>query len=341
MKGFSLPKVQQNESGNERRAGFELEVGNISIEEVAKALHERLGGSLEKTSAYEFHIKELELGDLKIERDAQLLTSLKYRAWLEDLGVDFSPGSDAEKVEQEVDKLSRGLIPCEIVTAPVPFSKFDQLQILVDVLNEVGAEGTQESLRYAFGLHLNPEVPALKVETLLAFVQTFLLMTDWIIDVSDTDFSRRFFTKFIDPFPADYAELILDQHYQPTMTQFMDDYLQHNPTRNRPLDMLPIFYEVDKERLMAALPEDQQCLIKGRPAFHYRLPDCRIGEEGWTMATEWNRWAIIEEIARVESLKEALITQWKKEYDSFAISHKTNWVKTVKAFLAEHALSSE
>ncbi len=336
MEMFSVPNVKKTESGHERRVGFELEVGNVTIEDVAKALHQALGGSIEKTSAYEFHIKDLEIGDLKIERDAHLLTSLKYREWLEDLGVDFSHNSDAEKIEQSVDKLSRGLIPCEIVTSPIPFSKFGELQTLVDVLNEVGAEGTQESLRYAFGLHLNPEVPAMKVETLLAFVQAFILTTDWIIDDSETDFSRRFFTKFIDPFPADYAELILDENYRPDMTQFMDDYLEHNPTRNRPLDMLPIFYEIDKDRLMAALPEEQKELVKGRPAFHYRLPDCRIGEDFWTIATEWNRWNVIEQIAENKSLREQLIAMWQKEYDSFAISHKNNWVKTIGKFIAEH-----
>lgn len=338
MDSFLIPDVKISQSGNERRVGFELEVGNVTIKDVAHALHEVLGGTVEKISPYEFHIKGIEMGDLKIERDAHLLTSLKYREWLEELGVDFSPDSDAEKIEQQVDKLSRGLIPCEIVTSPVPFSKFDQLQTLVNVLNDVGAEGTQESLRYAFGLHLNPELPSTEVDTLLAFVQAFLLMTDWIIEESGTDFSRRFFTKFIDPFPVKYVELLLDENYRPSMTQFIDDYLDHNPTRNRPLDMLPIFNEIDKDRLMKALPEEQRELVKGRPAFHYRLPDCRIGEKSWTIATEWNRWVIIEKLAENSELREKLILMWQKEYDSFALSHRKNWVKTLRSFLVEHNL---
>lgn len=341
MEKFIIPHVNKNQSGKERRAGFEFEVGNVSIEQVANVLHQEFGGSIEKTSAYEFHIKGLPIGDLKIERDAHLLTSLKYRDWLKELGVDFSPGSDAEKIEQEVDKLSRWLIPCEIVTSPVPFSKFDQLQKLVQVLNDVGAEGTQESLRYAFGLHINPDVPKMEVGVLLPFVQAFLLMTDWIIDLSDTDYTRRFFTTYIAPFPGDYAKLVLDKQYRPSTTQFMDDYLKFNPTRNRPLDMLPIFHEIDKERMMQALPEDQQELIKGRPAFHYRLPDCRVGEASWCVATEWNRWAIIEQIAESTDLRETLISLWQKEQKSFAISHKSNWVKTVNTFLDEHSLLSQ
>tara|TARA_R110001592_G_scaffold963_1_gene5589 strand:- start:13175 stop:14191 length:1017 start_codon:yes stop_codon:yes gene_type:complete len=338
MKNFKIPPITTNERGNERRAGFEFEVGNVSIEQVANALHKEFGGSIKKTSPFEFHIEGLEIGDLKIERDTQLLTSLKYRDWLTDLGVDFSPGSDAEKIEHEVDKLSRWLIPCEIVTSPIPFSKFDHLQALVRVLNNMGAEGTQKYLHYAFGLHINPEVPKMKVEVLLPFVQAFLLMTDWIIDESETDFSRRFFTKYIDPFPNDYAKLILDNDYCPSMTQFMDDYLEHNPTRNRPLDMLPIFHEIDQKRLMQGLPEDHQALIKGRPAFHYRLPDCRVGEPDWRVATEWNRWVIIEQIAESASLREKLIIKWKKEHSAFSLSHKASWVKQVGEFLQENPI---
>lgn len=335
MQRFSIPSVTQNSKGKERRAGFEFEVGNVAIEKAAQVLHKALGGKLEKVSPYEFHIQELELGDLKIERDAKLLTSLKYREWLQELGVDFSPGSDAERLEQEVDKLSRWLIPCEIVTSPVPFSKFEQLHKLVNVLEDVGAEGTQKSLYYAFGLHINPEAPSLDVDTLVAYVQSFLLMTDWIIDTSSTDFSRRFFTKYIDPFPSEYAELLLDNKYQPTLAKFIDDYLAHNPTRNRALDMLPIFYELDKERLMKGLPEDQRELVKGRPAFHYRLPDCRVGAEDWNVATEWNRWVLIEQLVEQDQSRKELINKWQEEQNSFSLSHKSNWVKTIQSFLEE------
>lgn len=338
MERFSIPTVTKNSQSGERRAGFEFEVGNVGIEKAATVLHKALGGKIEKISPYEFHILELELGDLKIERDAQLLTSLKYRDWLLELGIDFSPGSDAERVEQEVDRLSRWLIPCEIVTSPVPFSKLDQLHDLVRALEEVGAEGTHKSLYYAFGLHINPEAPSLEVSTLVAYVQAFLLMADWIIDTSSTDFSRRFFTKYIDPFPDAYAELVLDLNYQPSVAQFIDDYLEHNPTRNRALDMLPIFYELDKERLMKGLPEEQHELIKGRPAFHYRLPDCRVGAEDWSVAQEWNRWALIEQLAEHQDLREELIEKWQEEQNSFALSHKSNWVKTIHRFLEEKSL---
>jgi hypothetical protein len=334
-----MPPVVNNRSGRERRAGFEFEVGNVAVENAATVLHEALGGTIKKISPYEFVIKGLALGDLRIERDAHVLTSLKYRDWLEELGIDFSPGSDAEKIEQEVDKLSRWLIPCEIVTSPVPFSRFDELQTLVQVLNDVGAEGTQKSLHYAFGLHINPEVPDMETDSLLAYLQAFLLMTDWIIDTSGTDFSRRFFTKYIDPFPVEYLELVLDNRYRPDLRQFMSDYLEHNPTRNRPLDLLPIFYELDKTHLMKYLPEDQQELVKGRPAFHYRLPDCRVGEKDWTVAREWNYWVQIERLAYQPALRKTWIDKWQAMQEAFSFSHKSAWIKTVDRFLKEKSFS--
>ena len=81
MEDFIIPAMTTNECGYERRAGFQFEVGYVSIEEVAKALHEKFDGTIKKTSPFEFHIEEIEIGDLKIERDTQLLTSLKYIDW--------------------------------------------------------------------------------------------------------------------------------------------------------------------------------------------------------------------------------------------------------------------
>lgn len=75
----------------------------------------------------------------------------------------------------------------------------------------------------------------------------------------------------------------------------MGDYLAHNPTRNRPLDMLPLLAHLDSRRVLHAA-EDKH-LVKARPAFHYRLPNCMIDEPAWTLAQEWNRWVAVERLA--------------------------------------------
>ena len=39
--------------------------------------------------------------------------------------------------------------------------------------------------------------------------------------------------------------------------------------------------------MRAVLPNEK---INGRPTFHYRLPDARLSDPGWSIAPDWNRW---------------------------------------------------
>ncbi|OBX33760.1 putative amidoligase enzyme [Halomonas elongata] len=40
---------------------------------------------------------------------------------------------------------------------------------------------------------------------------------------------------------------MLDPDYQPDLRTLIDDYLEYNPTRNRELDLLPLFAYLDPE----------------------------------------------------------------------------------------------
>ena len=335
---FKLPPIRTDKEGNPRRVGFELELGNLTIEQIAEAIHEQFGGNLNKKSAFEMHVENSALGKIKIERDTQLLTSLKYRDWLSNIGIDFSPGAEGEMLEKEVDKLSRWLVPCEIVTQPLHFEQFEKLNDLVAILEAHEAEGTQHAFYYAFGLHLNPSAPDLTADTLLAYLQATLLLVDWIIDDADTDFSRRFLTSYIDPFPGAYFRTILKTDYKPGIDELMQDYLAYNDTRNRPLDMLPVFCMIDEDRVLAGVNDDEQKLVNARPAFHYRLPDCRVGEKGWSIAEEWNRWNLIEEIAADREKRMKLIRAWQQEQKRFKLIPGTQWVKEVDKFLKDEGL---
>jgi len=88
--------------------------------------------------------------------------------------------------------------------------------------------------------------------------------------------------------------VLLDSAYAPNQAQLIDDYLEHNPTRNRALDMLPLFSYLDKERVAAKVPDRK---IKSRPTFHYRLPNSEVGKPGWTIFEAWTDWVTVEEIA--------------------------------------------
>jgi hypothetical protein len=110
------------------------------------------------------------------------------------------------------------------------------------------------------------------------------------------DISRRI-APYINPFPRAYARLVLAPDYPADAGRLIDDYMEHNPTRNRSLDMLPVFAHVDADRTMRRVEENDMHLVKSRPAFHYRLPNCLVDEADWRVAREWNTWVDVERLA--------------------------------------------
>ena len=332
---YLLPPVLTDSSGQPRRAGFEFEFGNLPIVRTARALQQSLGGELDIKTPFEAVLHGSLLGKLKIERDANILKSVRYRSWLESLGIEFSPGSLANDIETNIDNASRGLIPCEVVTEPIPFEQLDKLDTLTETLNGLGAEGTQDSLVYAFGLHINPSIPDSSSETLKRYLQSFLLLYTWIIDSSEIDLTRRFFTKYIDPFPPDYMELVLDNSYSPDDNKLISDYLDYNPTRNRALDLLPIMVERNRELVLARINHDERKLVRGRPAFHYRLPDCKINEAGWSAAGAWNRWVYVESLAADEALLAELVEGWRESNSTFSIAPRATWAIRLTTILSQ------
>jgi len=332
---YLLPPLVFDRSGNTRKAGFEFEFGNLPILEAAEALREALGGELEAKTPFEAVLHNSALGRLKIERDADLLKSVKYRRWLESLGVEFSPGTLAHEIESNIDSASKSLVPCEVVTDPIPFDQLDRLDILIKTLNAMGAEGTQHSLIYAFGLHINPSIPDHSAATLTHYLQAFLLLFTWIIESSQIDITRRFLTKYIDPFPLPYMELLLTTDYRPDAATLIADYMTHNPTRNRALDMLPILCELDEAAVLNAISDDERNLIKGRPAFHYRLPDCKVNVPGWSAAQPWNQWVYVETLACDEQLLAELIEAWQDSSSQFSLAPKTTWAVRLTSILSQ------
>ena len=332
---YHLPTRLYDNGGQMRRAGFEFEVGNLPVLGTAEALRESLGGELEVLTPFEAVLRGSALGKLKIERDAQLLKSVRYRSWLEKLGVDFSPGTIAHELESNLDSASAGLVPCEVVTEPIPLQKLALLDVLIETMGTLGAEGTQESPVYAFGMHINPSLPDDSADTLRGYIQAFLLLSDWITGTSDIDVTRRFLTKYIDPYPQPYVELVLSDGYKPDREGLINDYMYYNPTRNRALDLLPILYGMDPERVLASLSEEERALVSARPAFHYRLPDCKINQKGWTPALAWNQWVCIDKLADDREVILELISEWRQNRQRYSLATSSRWIVRLTHLLAK------
>ncbi len=286
----AYPKT--NEHGQPRRLGVELELAGLNLEELTSLLQETVGGRVEKRSDYEAVIHDTSLGKIRIEFDAIMFRELKVRRFLTDLDTGLPDTIDREAWERALAGMAQWLVPFELVFDPLPLSRLPELEALRKALAN-RALGTASSPQYAFGLHLNLEPPDLSATTILSYLRAFLILYEELKLRHDINPARAW-SGFIAPFPRDYTLLVLHASYAPSLDKLIDDYLNFNPTRNRPLDLLPLFCYLDEARVRARLPEEK---IHRRPAFHYRMPDSRVDETDWTITGEWKVWERVERLA--------------------------------------------
>ena len=90
------------------------------------------------------------------------------------------------------------------------------------------------------------------MEYLLAMMRAYLLLANWLRVEIKVDITRQVLPH-ANPFPKEYARKVLDLRYQPDLDTFIDDYLADNPTRNRELDLLPLFAHLRPEHPHALL----------------------------------------------------------------------------------------
>lgn len=295
MTSFQLPPVVRGAAGAVRRAGFELEYAGLSLEATAVVVRHVFGGRHVIESPSNQRVANTRFGTFKLEIDSSLLKNRNYEGLLRGVGLDPERLGDANAVERTFARVFAAAgVPLEIVTPPIPITQLAPLEEFRRLLWQNEAEGTRALPWYAFGMHINPEIPSDDPSQLRDYLRAFLLLYPWLKQRVNVDLARSL-SPYINPFPDEYACLVLRLDYAPDAGRFIDDYLAHNPTRNRPLDMLPIMCHLDQERVMQRVRGKH--LVKPRPAFHYRLPNCLIDEPAWTLAREWNTWVAVERLA--------------------------------------------
>lgn len=292
---YAKPPLPHSAQDETRRVGVEVELAGMDVPSLARAVAEALEGrvrtdTVQETSA---HV-DTDFGSFRVELDAAPLRDRTYLRSLRKLGIENEGLLDG--IEESVVALASAFVPLEIVTPPIPWDRLHELNDLWDRLRQGGGLGTGAAVRYAFGLHLNPDFPStITADAILAHLQAFFLLEDWLLREEDVDWTRRL-VPFIDPFPEAYRQVCLDPSYQPSLDALIDDYLEHSPTRNRVLDLLPLFVHL-REHCLEGRDIEGADLVKPRPTFHYRLPNCELDEPGWSPARAWSNWLEVERLA--------------------------------------------
>lgn len=314
--------------GRPRQVGIEIEMAGMDLATMARAVQAEFGGRVEYLNPFLSRVCVPEFDDFVIELDARVLQDRRYREHLRTLGIELE-AEDSETLERWLAEAAGILVPHEIVAPPLPLNSLPRLDRVRAALQRQGAQGTQSSLLYAFGLQINIEAHNLTAAWLTAILQAFVLLYEALVKAGNIDLTRQL-SPYIRSFSGSYSRRILQPDYRPTTAQLIDDYLEYNPTRNRPLDMLPLFAEIDPKRVAAAPVEHE--LIKPRPALHYRLPNCEIDDPEWSLAHPFNGWAEVEHLAADPARLKAAAAEYLQRPAQELGQLTDDWAEKIRAW---------
>ncbi len=329
---FKSPPISLNPQGKERRVGFEFEFTGISMELASEIIQSLYGGEIKRESTYIYSVNQTAFGSFKLELDAQLLRDKKYEELFDKLGINISTYKKKESLEDSLKGLASSVVPFEIITPPVKLSQMYQLNKLVDKLRAHKVKGTGSSFIYAFGLHLNPEIADASVGSVLNHLRAYVLLDPWIRKNSKINISRQI-TPYINEYEEDYIIHILNPMYKPDLNQLIRDYIKFDNSRNRPLDLLPLFMFLEKELTSSLLLSDT--ITSSRPTYHYRLPNCSLEDENWSLAQEWNRWVLVETLANDEQSLNQYSRAYLKMKRETLIRFDSKWIKLMDRWVRD------
>jgi hypothetical protein len=299
------PKAQ---SGQSRRVGVEIEFAGLDAKAAASLVCKTMSGTVSEKSPHQYNVCGTPWGTFTVELDTQYahpdghMDELILQADDQWIKAALTLGRDVDSgLRKAIGDVVAGIVPTEIVSPPIDWDQLGVLTPLLEALRVAGAQGTDGNILYGFGVHLNPEIAEGSADYILAHLRAYLLLSDWLRQQIDMDLTRRILPH-ADPFPHAFVVRMLDPDYRPDLATLIADYCEANPTRNRGLDLFPLFAHLAPDAL-GECGDDQR--IKARPTFHYRLPDARLSDPEWTIVQEWNRWVAVEALAAdAHSLRE-------------------------------------
>ncbi|OIM99706.1 hypothetical protein BFR57_03840 [Idiomarina sp. MD25a] len=321
---FKSLQRPETDSGQLRTIGFEIEFNGLSVQQTLNVLQSHLKGQVDHISLAERSIQHEQLGTFHIELDWSYLKRIAReqptsgtpeRIWLEELHA-----------------LAERMVPMEIVCPPMTLQQCECLFPIVEALREAGAKGTDESWIAAYGVHINPQVASEDSTDVLRYIQAFSLLQWWLFKALKVDTTRKL-SPYIDKYPEAYIRQLCKQS-EVSEGRLIDDYLRFNASRNRALDMLPLFAHCRPDTVSKAVGDAK---VGARPTFHFRLPNCHIERPGWQLDNAWHGWWVVEQLANdIEALD-----YWKNAFLSadrpLVGVDESAWIDRISSWLHDRA----
>ncbi len=315
LSGFApLPRPLAAD-GTPRLTGVEIELGGLSEDRCAEICAQTLGGEAVQKDSVIWEVTGTRVGRLKVYLDI------------------FLRKADKTALRDAALTLGREVIPVEIVSDPLDRDGLIALDTLREALRRAGALGSGGGLFFGFGVHLNVQIASETAADVVRPLLAYALIEDWLRAANPIDQTRRVLP-FTAPYPTALVRALIALGPDAPLTAVVDAYGELAASRNHGLDMLPIFAHLAPDRIAPALSGS----TNARPAFHFRLPDCRIDEADWSLDHGWRRWLTVERVAANADLLAELSQAWQREHGAVTLT-RGHWARCAGALLERHDLA--
>src|SRR6056297_3995821 len=306
--------VTDNAAGHERLTGIEIEFAGPTELETGTLIAQRFGGTATDDGHHCVTVSGTRFGDIEVELD-----------------IGLRKRHDLPFLKEGLDAF-RGLIPVEVVTPPLSRAQVEDFNTICADLRHIGAMGSRSGVLLGFGVHLNPEVVAPDDRFTLDTIIAYAMLEPWLRMKEEIDATRRVMP-FVETWPKGFVSALAGGSFD-SLADVMHVAAQHVASRSQSLDLLPLFKHAEPDLFDEIF--DIEDKTSPRPTFHFRLPDSRIDEAGWSLLQAWQLWRQVECVAANADLLDALRAAWAT-HDAAWCSRGSEWIDTVDRLLDEHA----
>ena len=134
---WPMPMRPNSQRRKIRRMGVEIEFAGMDLQAIAKLTQEVFGGELETISEYETFVRDAKLGDFRGDFGVELDFS-----YLKKLGRERNAevGDLENLAEGALALIAKRLVPCEVVSPPIPMNEVWRMDTLIKALRMAGAK---------------------------------------------------------------------------------------------------------------------------------------------------------------------------------------------------------